>query len=374
MKYFGYEFDSPNKKMINDPFFFKNNMGFTESFGTIKESDFWSRNNRNIDLSVIIPNYNNGDLLEKSVNSLGVLLNNEDVEILVIDDCSTDNSESVIHGLQKKIHNLYWTSFNTNSGVPTIRNFGIYSSYGQYIMFLDADDFLFNTKEILGMLEFSKQNNLDLINSNPRIWYSNDDNTQTLYFDDQYENARVTDVNEISRMNFQALWLHGRIFKSLLIKNNYIHFPNITFFEDDKFLQDVYLNSNKIGFWDKSIYIYNRKESNKSITSNINDTKSGKMRLISTRVAIMDYNTRNESEFFLSEIGKKIIARKIELNFFYKFLENKNLNQMIKKSEELTLLRFRIIQILKRVENKDVFKHFIKQDRVFEAKKLIEKI
>lgn len=106
MKYFGYEFDSPNKKMINDPFFFKNNMGFTESFGTIKESDFWSRNNRNIDLSVIIPNYNNGDLLEKSVNSLGVLLNNEDVEILVIDDCSTDNSESVIHGLQKKIHNL----------------------------------------------------------------------------------------------------------------------------------------------------------------------------------------------------------------------------------------------------------------------------
>lgn len=224
------------------------------------------------------------------------------------------------------------------------------------------------------MLEFSKQNNLDLINSNPRIWYSNDDNTQTLYFDDQYENARVTDVNEISRMNFQALWLHGRMFKSLLIKNNYIHFPNITFFEDDKFLQDVYLNSNKIGFWDKSIYIYNRKESNKSITSNINDTKSGKMRLISTRVAIMDYNTRNESEFFLSEIGKKIIARKIELNFFYKFLENKNLNQMIKKSEELTLLRFRIIQILKRVENKDVFKHFIKQDRVFEAKKLIEKI
>lgn len=374
MKYLGYEIAAPGRQNLDDPFFLKNNMNFTKLFGTTRDSNFSNREYREIKLSVIIPNYNNGKLLQKNIKSLESLLNNSDVEVLVIDDCSTDNSVNILHDLQEQYKNLYWVSFSENSGVPTARNFGIYSSFGKYILFLDADDYLINTNEIMNMVNFSEEHNVDVLNSNPKIQHSETNIRDTLYFDDQYENIRVELINEISRMSFQALWLHGRLFKSMIIKANHLHFPNLTFFEDDKFMQDIYRVSKLIGYWDKSIYVYNRGQSNISITSNVHDTYIGKINLLSTRVAILDFNTRSDSEFFHSEVGKKIISRKIELNFFYKFLEDKNIGKEIETDEELQFLRFRIMQILNRVKDKEIFKYFIKQKRVDMANKLIESL
>lgn len=368
MKCFKYNLITPNKKENKDPFFFNSDFSFTELFRGIKYTSLWNREKRELKLTVIIPNYNNGQYIERNIESLGSLLNNEDVEILLVDDSSTDKSQNIIKSLEKKYNNLYGVFFDSNSGVSTVRNFAMYNSMGKYVLFLDADDYLINIEELCFMINFAIEKDVDILNSNPKIRYSELDINDDLYIEEQYETINVQVTDKVSRMALQDFWLHGRLLKTELITNNWIHFPNITYSEDDKFMQDVYLASKKVGFWNKPIYVYNRESANLSLTSNLNSTLQGKISLLITRIAIMDYNTRKNSEFYNSVIGKKILARKLEFNIFVKFLENNDLNNLISDNEELQLLKLKCLQLLKRAKYNNVLKYFVKEERIKKIK------
>ena len=88
-------------------------------------------------ISVIIPNYNNGHLLTRTVNS--VLKQTTYIhEILICDDGSTDNSEEIISGFHDV--RIKWINCGKN-GMPAIpRNIGIKSATGDWLAFLDSDD------------------------------------------------------------------------------------------------------------------------------------------------------------------------------------------------------------------------------------------
>lgn len=364
MKWFEYNLIIPHKKENEDPFFFNNNFAFTKLFKGIKYTSLWNRKKRGIKLTVIISNYNNSQYIVRNIVSLDNLLNNAEVEILLVDDCSTDGSQDLIRSMEKNYNNLYGVFFDSNSGVSTIRNFAMYNSMGRYVLFLDADDYLINIDELCSMINYAIEKDIDILNSNPKIRYSESNINDDLYIKNQYEAINVLAIDNVPRMALQDFWLHGRLIKTDLITNNCIHFPNITYSEDDKFMQDVYLASKKVGFWNKSIYVYNREPANFSLTSNLNSTLQGKINLLITRIAIMDHNTRKNSEFYNSVIGKKILARKLEFNVFVKFLENSDLNILLSDNEELQLLKVKCLQLLKRAKDNNVLKYFVKKERV----------
>ena len=86
-------------------------------------------------LSVIIPAYNRTSLIRptiESVLSCGV----DSLEILVVDDGSTDRTADVIHEFGSSVRYL----FQTNAGPAAARNTGFAASSGQYVAFLDSDD------------------------------------------------------------------------------------------------------------------------------------------------------------------------------------------------------------------------------------------
>ena len=83
-------------------------------------------------LSVIIPVYNNENYLERCFNSI-INQNINDLEIIVVNDGSTDDSDKIIQKYEKQ---------KENTGVADSRNYGIEKATGKYIMFLDADDYL----------------------------------------------------------------------------------------------------------------------------------------------------------------------------------------------------------------------------------------
>ncbi|CAH0992827.1 hypothetical protein SIN8267_02964 [Sinobacterium norvegicum] len=89
-------------------------------------------------LSIIIPCFNYGHLVEKAIASAAT--NHPEVEVIALNDGSTDNSLEVLKGLAEKYN------FNLidkkNSGVSSTRNMGIDIASGEYLMFLDADDYL----------------------------------------------------------------------------------------------------------------------------------------------------------------------------------------------------------------------------------------
>ncbi len=87
--------------------------------------------------SVIIPTYNRASLLRKAIQSLVVQTSN-DWELLVIDDGSTDNTRDVVNSFDdSKIHYFY----QQHKERSTARNLGIKNAKGQYICFLDDDDY-----------------------------------------------------------------------------------------------------------------------------------------------------------------------------------------------------------------------------------------
>lgn len=89
-------------------------------------------------VSVIIPTYNYGKHIRKAIDSV-LAQTYQDIEIIVVDDGSTDDTRKIIQSNYGS-HVRYF--FQENIGAPAARNLGIKRSSGEYIIFLDADDFL----------------------------------------------------------------------------------------------------------------------------------------------------------------------------------------------------------------------------------------
>ncbi|WEG13166.1 glycosyltransferase family 2 protein [Pullulanibacillus sp. KACC 23026] len=97
-----------------------------------------------VKVSVAIPIYNASRHVKVTLDSLvNQTMSYDDFEILCINDCSTDNSEEVIKSFEKQLPNLKLINRTENSGGPMIpRNDAIEAAHGEYILFLDNDDFL----------------------------------------------------------------------------------------------------------------------------------------------------------------------------------------------------------------------------------------
>ncbi|MEA5010990.1 MAG: glycosyltransferase family 2 protein [Angelakisella sp.] len=92
------------------------------------------------EVSVIIPAYNCEKTIEKTISSaLGQV--NVDVELIVVNDYSTDRTYEVVENLAKTDARIKFYSNNQNLGVAQTRNIGCSHATGKYIAFLDADDF-----------------------------------------------------------------------------------------------------------------------------------------------------------------------------------------------------------------------------------------
>ena len=91
-------------------------------------------------VSFIVPSYNYGRYITQCVESIQNQTYHN-VEILIINDGSTDNSKQVIDELAAKDNRII-AIHTTNKGVSSARNVGINNSTGDYLVFVDADDFL----------------------------------------------------------------------------------------------------------------------------------------------------------------------------------------------------------------------------------------
>lgn len=90
-------------------------------------------------VSVVTPVYNSEKYIEKTISSV---LNQTypNLEIILVDDCSTDNSKEIISRIQKKDKRVKYVKLAKNSGAAVARNKGLETAKGQFIAFIDSDD------------------------------------------------------------------------------------------------------------------------------------------------------------------------------------------------------------------------------------------
>ncbi len=92
--------------------------------------------------SVIIPAYNSEKTIKRCIESI-TLQNRPDVEIIIINDGSTDETESVCKALQTEHNNLIYI-YKENGGVSSARNLGLSVANGDFVIFVDSDDYVDN--------------------------------------------------------------------------------------------------------------------------------------------------------------------------------------------------------------------------------------
>lgn len=108
-------------------------------------------------VSVIVPVYNAEVFLKDTIES-AINQSYKNLEIILVDDMSTDDSRKVIKYYEEKYENVKSIFLEKNSGVAKARNIGIKNSKGRYIAFLDSDD-VWDKDKIKKQVEFMKVNN-----------------------------------------------------------------------------------------------------------------------------------------------------------------------------------------------------------------------
>ncbi len=101
----------------------------------------------NLDLSVIIPNYNKINYLERCILSV-IAQSMQPKEIIVVDDCSTDGSDAFLKDMAKEYSIIHPIFLKQNGGVSNARNVGLQNAKSSFVTFMDSDDFYFNKQKL----------------------------------------------------------------------------------------------------------------------------------------------------------------------------------------------------------------------------------
>lgn len=201
-------------------------------------------------VSIIIPVYNKAPYLDSCISSV-INQTYKNLEIIIIDDGSTDNSLEICEKYRKKDERIQLIS-QENQGVSVARNKGIQKASGEWIYFLDADDYLeLDAFEIL-VNEIIQDKEIDLIEFGAKKWQNNElvgeriPSKKQIYTD----NIKLIKENEVKP--FSAC-LHFTK-KDLLINNKIQFDEDLKHNEDALFMYKVFLNSKRTLVMDKCFY------------------------------------------------------------------------------------------------------------------------
>ena len=187
-------------------------------------------------ISVIIPIYNAEKYLKECFCSV-LNQTEKDIEIICIDDGSTDRSKEIINEFKKRDGRIK-TVFQKNKGSGLARNEGIEISIGEYLAFLDADDYYPSPNTLETMYKKASRKNAQICGG-ALIFDLNGKTTV-----DNNPKSRFKKDSFINYADYQ--WSYGYyrfIFKSDFIKKNQIRFPNLLRYQDPPFLLEAMLKA-----------------------------------------------------------------------------------------------------------------------------------
>lgn len=220
-------------------------------------------------VSVIIPVYNVENYLRKCLNSL-VNQTLKDIEIIVVNDGTLDNSQEIIDEYVKKYPKKVVSIIQENGGQGAARNTGLLHAKGEYIGYVDSDDYV-EENMYEELYKKAKEEDSDIVICGNNVVKEN------------YEFLSKEDVDKEFLLGKMAVW--NKIYKKNIIIDNKIQFRSKVWYEDLDFTMKVYFSSKKISYVDKPLYNYLLREGS---TMNNNNIKRN-LELIEAFDSLIDY-------------------------------------------------------------------------------------
>lgn len=236
-------------------------------------------------VSIIIPVYNTEKYVERCLDSVcGQTLS--DIEIICINDGSTDNSLQILHKYAEKDNRIKVIDFKKNKGVSAARNAGIDLVMGEYIAFIDSDDYV-DVDFYEKLYNKAKETEADIVKGNRRVFeVSKEVKIETL--------QKIIHENNDNKFYFSYQWTTAIYKKDLIIGNN-IRLPEETHnTEDIVFLVKALIKAKKVIFIDDAFYNYVRREISLNSAPMDFETKKAYLKSIDIILNILNNACENE--------------------------------------------------------------------------------
>ena len=213
-------------------------------------------------ISVIIPVYNTDKYLSYCLDSL-IKQTISEIEIICVNDCSSDNSKQIIKEYAIKDKRIILIDNKIKHGAGISRNIGLKIAKGEYIFFMDSDDYisnnfleeLYNTAKKYNSDYVSSLNIYDVVDSKEcvshlnKVHFLNNDDLEGIS-SANIKNLSPTNKETIEESTWSKLWR-----KDFLINNN-IYYSSILCYQDTEQFFKSLIHKPKISFNHKPIYYY----------------------------------------------------------------------------------------------------------------------
>ncbi len=211
-------------------------------------------------VSMIIPVYNVRDYLRKCLDSVAAQTYKA-LEVIIVNDGSPDDSlEIILEYTAKYPHFSCYTI--ENRGLGGARNYGMEHATGDYVLFLDSDDYIApNCVEV--MVTAAEKTGSDMVIAN--CYDVREDGSVILAYQNQYRNATTSLVQE-PEILFNRVSAWGKLYKRELLEG--FSYVSRVWYEDMRLTPKLYLRAEKITYVDDSLFYYVQREG--SIMNNRN--------------------------------------------------------------------------------------------------------
>lgn len=205
-----------------------------------------------VKVSIIVPVYNVYPYLDKCLDSL-VNQTLGDIEIIVVNDGTKDQSQEIIDRYAKKDKRIVALK-KKNGGLSDARNYGLKYAKGEYISFIDSDDYV-DVTMIEKMYQKAKSENFDLVECDC-YW--------------EYPDKLVLDQSRILDNYFVDIRVMAwnKLYKRRLLEKTGILFPKGLQYEDISFCYQLLPYVKKIGYVDEALYYYIQRDTSIANTAN----------------------------------------------------------------------------------------------------------
>ncbi|WP_194191071.1 glycosyltransferase family 2 protein [Clostridium chrysemydis] len=258
-------------------------------------------------VSIIVPVYNGEKYIKRAIYST---INQEykDLEIIIINDGSTDNTLKIIKNIEDKRIRII---NKKNTGVSNSRNIGLDNATGDFVMFLDADDYL-DSKIVLKLMRYAMPKTM-VFCDNYEV-FKNKTDIRKVFGKNEKEIAKKDILREITKGNLGLVC--SKLIHIDIIKNNKIRFDeNLKLSEDQLFFLEIASKCEKFKYIKESLYYYDRR-------NELSATNSYKKNLLKNYLLLQD-KTENilKNEFKIEDKEKNILNEKL-FNSFKEVLRN----------------------------------------------------
>ncbi len=235
-------------------------------------------------LSVVVPVYNVEKYLRKCLDSV-IDESANDYEIIIVNDGSTDSSPSICREYAERYPTLIRFISTPNGGLGAARNVGIENACGEYLFFIDSDDYL--AENAVGEM-------LELINQNHADFYLFDlvsvtEDGRKIGYLKGFDTASCFKFEEHPELLFYPPNACNKIWKTSFFKDNGIRFPGRVWFEDLYTIPKLYPHAETIEYVERPWYQYLYRTG--SITQTKNPSRC--VEIIAAVDSVLDYYKAN---------------------------------------------------------------------------------